>query len=195
MKTFLCAITLLFAVSLSAGELSTATVKSAGRWAGIASFSHNKRGDFYIRRALLTFDVDPQGNVTNGVIRDFAGAAQTAFTGLVDGKGRLNCVTYSEANDYYAKLNLRFGKTTGTGSYVLHYSPTLAFRGTIQCWRETKQSPQEAPSYSSSVSVAISHTTVTGSVSSYQASLYRPPVPAIELQVQTEIPTTIPENP
>ena len=139
MKTFLCAISLLVAVSLPAAELSTAPTKCAGRWAGIASFSHNKRGDFYIRRALLTFDVDPQGNVTNGVIRDFAGAPQTAFSGLVDEKGRLNCVTYSDANDYYAKLNLRFGKTTGTGSYVLHYSPTLAFRGTIQCWRETKQ--------------------------------------------------------
>ena len=81
MKTFLCAISLLVAVSLPAAELSTAPTKCAGRWAGIASFSHNKRGDFYIRRALLTFDVDPQGNVTNGVIRDFAGAPQTAFTG------------------------------------------------------------------------------------------------------------------
>ena len=185
MKTFLCAISLLVAVSLPAAELSTAPTKCAGRWAGIASFSHNKRGDFYIRRALLTFDVDPQGNVTNGVIRDFAGAPQTAFTGLVDGKGRLNCVTYSDANDYYAKLNLRFGKTTGTGSYVLHYSPTLAFRGTIQCWRETKQAPYETHNYSSSVSVSVMN--VYGV---RQDQLIR----AIELPVQNNISTTVPEN-
>lgn len=193
MKMLLCAITLLFAVSLPAEELSTAMVKSAGRWAGIASFSHSKRGDFYIRRALLTFDVDLQGNVTNGVIRDFAGVAQTAFTGLVDGKGRLNCVTYSDANAYYAKLNLRFGKTTGIGSYVLHYSPTLAFCGTIQCWRETKQAPQEIPSYGS-VSVSISHTTVTGPVS-YQASFYDTTVRPYTTPAQTNISTTVPENP
>ena len=185
MKIFLCAMTLLFAVSLSAGELSTDPVKSAGRWAGIASFSHNKRGDFYIRRALLTFDVDPQGNVTNGVIRDFAGAPQTAFSGLVDEKGRLNCSTYSGTSGNYAKLNLRFGKTTGTGSYVLYYSPTLAFRGTIQCWRETKQSPQETPSYSS---LSVSVMNLYGV---RQDQLVR----AIELPVQTNISTTVPENP
>ena len=193
MKLFLCAMSLLFAVSLTAGELSTDPVKSAGRWAGIASFSHNKRGDFYIRRALLTFDVDPQGNVTNGVIRDFAGVAQTGFSGLVDGKGRLNCFSYTGVSENYAKLNLRFGKTTGTGSYVLYYNSELAFRGTIQCWRETKQAPQETPSYSSSVSVV--HMTETATASYFEATISHTAISVIAAPVQTNISTTVPENP
>lgn len=139
MKSLLTAMICLAAVATATAAETPS--KFAGRWAGIASYGHVRGLTYYVQRSLLTFDADYEGNITNGVVRDFAGEPQAGFTGQLDNKGRLNTTIIPLVSDNIGHLTLRLRQQTGTGSYNLQTSPAAIFRGTVQCWKETKEAP------------------------------------------------------
>lgn len=140
MKILLCAVTLLVATSLSAAEQEA--TKFSGRWAAIGGFGSSNNRNYTHYRALLTFEVGPDGSITNGAIRDFAGHPLAGFTGQVDGKGRLNCPTVPVSGGNLGNLKLRLERTSGVGSFFTRLNEFTTFRSAIQCWRETKAAPE-----------------------------------------------------
>lgn len=93
-------------------------------------------------RALLTFEVGADGSVTNGAIRDFAGHQLAGFVGQVDARGRLTCSTVSVSGGNSGNLKLRLERTSGVGSFHTRLNEVTTFRSAIQCWRETKATPE-----------------------------------------------------
>lgn len=140
MKILLCATTLLVATSLSAAEQGA--TKFSGRWAAIGGFGSSNNRNYTHYRALLTFEVGPDGAITNGAIRNFAGEPLAGFVGQIDAKGRLNCSTVPVSGGSAGNLKLRLERTSGVGSFFTRINELSTFRSTIQCWRETKATPE-----------------------------------------------------
>ena len=140
MKVLLCVTALMFAVSLSAAEQGAA--RFAGRWAAIGGFGSSNNRNYTHYRALLTFEVGADGSITNGAVRDFAGQPLAGFVGQVDAKGRLNCSTMPVSGSSTGNLKLRLERTSGVGSFYTRLNEVTTFRSAIQCWRETKATPE-----------------------------------------------------
>lgn len=139
MKSLLTVMVCLAAAATTA--IAQTPGKFTGRWVGIASYGHVRGLTYYVQRSLLTFDADYEGNITNGIVRDFTGEPQATFAGQLDNKGRLSTNITPLAGNNIGHLSLRLRQQTGSGSYNLQTSPAATFRGTVQCWKETKEAP------------------------------------------------------
>jgi hypothetical protein len=123
------------AATVSATETPS---KFTGRWVGIAEFGNSRNPDMNDERALLTIEVDPQGVITNGAIRDFAGHALAGFFGQLDSEGRITTTTFPVQGTIFGQLQINLGQTTGFGTYRARILDRWNFRSTIRFWREKK---------------------------------------------------------
>jgi hypothetical protein len=144
LTTILC-----FAAAATASATETPS-KFTGRWVGIAEFGNSRYPDINDERALLTIEVDPQGVITNGAIRDFAGNALAGFFGQVDSNGRINTTTLPVQGTIFGQLEINLGHTTGFGTYRARVFDRWNFRSTIRFWREKKPTLDNATTSSSS---------------------------------------------
>jgi hypothetical protein len=136
MKRSLTAI-LCLAAATTASAAETQN-KFAGCWVGIAEFGTSKNPDLKHERALLTIEVDPQGVITNGAIRDFAGHALAGFWGQLDSRGRISTSTFPLQGSTSGQLEIDLGRTSGVGTYRALIFDTWHFRSSIRFWREKK---------------------------------------------------------
>jgi hypothetical protein len=142
---FLC-----FATAATASATETPS-KFTGRWVGIAEFGNSRNPDMNDERALLTIDVDPQGVITNGAIRDFVGNALAGFFGQLDSNGRITTTTLPVQGTIFGQLEINLGHTTGFGTYRARILDHWNFRSTIRFWREKKPTVDNATASSSSL--------------------------------------------
>jgi hypothetical protein len=151
MRSLLTAI-LCFAAAATASATETPS-KFTGRWVGIAEFGNSRYPDMNDERALLTIEVDPQGVITNGAIRDFVGNALAGFFGQLDSNGRINTTTipvqWGEGS-VFGRLEINLGHTTGFGTYRARIFDSGNFRSNIRFWRENRPPLETATASSSS---------------------------------------------
>jgi hypothetical protein len=156
MRCFLTAI-LCFAALVTASAAETPS-KWTGRWVGIAEFGNSRSIGLNEERALLTIEVDPQGVITNGAIRDFAGHALAGFFGPLDSNGRITTTTMPVQGNNYGELEIKLGQTSGFGTYRSLISDRWNFRSSIRFWREKKPTlDKEAASSSSFFAMGVTN--------------------------------------
>ena len=151
MRSLLTAI-LCFAAAAAASATETPS-KFTGRWVGIAEFGNSRYPEMNDERALLTIEVDPQGVITNGAIRDFVGNALAGFFGQLDSNGRITTTTIPVQwgqGSIFGELEINLGHTTGFGTYRTRIFDSGNFRSTIRFWREKKPTLDNVTTSSSS---------------------------------------------
>jgi len=151
MRSLLAAV-LCFAAAATASAAEPLS-NFTGRWVGIAEFGNTRYPDLNNTRALLTIEVDPQGVITNGAIRDFAGRALASFLGPLDSNGRLTTTTFPVQGSIFGQLEIKLGRTTGFGTYRARILDRWNFRSHIRFWRETKPTLDPAATSSGAVFV------------------------------------------
>jgi len=177
MRILLVALGCFFAaVPVFAGETPS---QFMGRWVGIAEFGNSRYALITHHRALLTIEVDPQGVITNGAIRDFAGHALAGFFGQLDADGRITTsVSPIPEGSTAPELRIKLGRTTGNGTYRSRFYDRYDFRSTIRLWRETKPSADgQSPGSSSSGTSFVSVFTVNGIITNNPV-IPNPPAPS-----------------
>jgi len=148
MRSLLTAI-LCFAAAATASATETPS-KFTGRWVGIAEFGNSRYPEMNEVRALLTIEVDPQGAITNGAIRDFVGNALAGFFGQIDSNGRITTTTFPVQGGIFGELEINLGPTTGFGTYRARIFDRGNFRSSIRFWRERKPTLDNVTTSSSS---------------------------------------------
>lgn len=170
---------LIFLILCLAGPLTAPAAeipnKFAGRWAGIAEFGQSKNPNLNRERALLTFEVNADGSITNGAVRDFAGYGLVFFGGQLDSNGRLTAAVAGGPGPDVPELKINLGQTTGTGTYRTRVYDMWNFRSEIRFWREEKPARGNGENVSGSVSGVVSQTMIPGYTNTAQH--YTPPSP------------------